>query len=146
MATEAITKEETIDLWSTRTCQETVFGTRSQRSQRERSAMSHLPARPVSQRSQRGKGPKDLKMERSFADSICAPIPLPALRTSTSRQSGDVCVTAGPSKERTQRDSDYLSDGDDDCVDGWLGMMTTSNKLVALKPVQQQQQGTDHPS
>ena len=74
--------------------------------------------------------------------AICPPIPLPLL--STNRQSGDVCETAGPSTERTQRDSDYVND--DDCVDGWLGMTTTTNKLVALKPVQRQEQGTDHPS
>jgi len=83
---------------------------------------------------QRGKGliPSDDSL------AICPPVPLPLLNTN--RQAGDVCETAGPSTERAQRDSDYLSDGDDDCVDGWLGMMTTSNKLVALKPVQRQEQ------
>ena len=72
----------------------------------------------------------------------CAPVPLPLLRHNTSQQSRDVCETAGPPKKRAPRDSDYMSD--DDCFDGWLGMMTPT--LRASNPVQRQEQGTDHPS
>ena len=54
----------------------------------------------------------------------CAPVPLPLLRHSTSRRSRDVCETAGPSKKRAPRDSDYMSD--DDCFDGWLSSLDFS--------------------